>query len=78
MIYPTSTTDGPVTSPDQRKPGHRKLDYVGALVCAALLLLLLVADHPNATETAWVAGCAAALLVAVVADRQLRRRGLRS
>jgi hypothetical protein len=66
-----------VTSPDQRKPGHRRVDYIGSLVCAALLLSLLLADHPNVTEIAWVCGCAAALVTALVVDRQLRRRGLR-
>jgi hypothetical protein len=73
-----STPDGPVTSPDQHRPGHRRLDYIGALACAALLLLLLLADHPNGIEAAWVAGCSAALLIAVAVDRRLRRRGLRS
>jgi hypothetical protein len=73
-----SIPEEPVTSPDQHKPGNRRLDYIGALGGAALLLLLLVADHPNGVETAWVGGCAAALLIAVVVDWQLRRRGLRS
>jgi hypothetical protein len=69
--------DDPVTSPDQHKPGNRRLDYVGAVVCAALLLLLLVADHPNGTEIAWVCGCSGSLLLAVAVDWQLRRNGLR-
>jgi hypothetical protein len=67
-----------VTSPDLHKPGNRRLDYVGALTVAALLLLLLAADHANGVEVAWVCGCAAALVIAVVADWQLRRRGLPS
>jgi len=45
-------------------------------VCAALLLLL--ADHPDDIEIAWVCGCSATLLIAVAVDWQLRRRGLRS
>jgi hypothetical protein len=77
-----STPEQPVTSPDQHKLGNRRLDYIGALVCAALLLLLLAADHPNGVEMAWVCGCSAALVIAVVVvvvvDWQLRRRGLRS
>jgi hypothetical protein len=68
----------PVTSPDQRKPGSRKLGYVGVLLCAALLLLLLLPDRPNDVEIAWAGGCSAALLIAVGVDWQLRRRGLRS
>jgi hypothetical protein len=67
-----------VTSPDQRKPGRARLDRVGAVVAAALLLLLLVADHPNRIEIAWVCGCAAVPLTAVGADWLLRRNGLRS
>ena|SRR5689334_21113654 len=77
-VAPMSIPDEPVTSPDQHGPGNRRLDYIGAVVAAALLLLLLAADHPNGVEVAWVCGCSAALLIAVVVDWQLRRRGLRS
>jgi hypothetical protein len=42
------------------------------------VLLLLAADHPNAVETAWVCGLAAALLVTLLVDQLLRRNGLRS
>jgi hypothetical protein len=73
-----SVPDDPVTSPDQAQPGNRRLAYVGTVAGAALLLLLLLGDHPNGTETAWVCGCSAAPLTAVAVDWQLRRRGLRS
>jgi hypothetical protein len=73
-----SASDEVVTSPDQRKPGNRRLDYIAALVCAALLLLLLLADHPNDVEIGWVGGCSAALLIAVALDWHLRRRGLKA
>ncbi|MCW2609002.1 MAG: hypothetical protein JWM15_248, partial [Cryptosporangiaceae bacterium] len=44
----------------------------------ALLLLLLVGDHANGTEVAWVCGSSAVLLTAVAVDLLLRRNGLRS
>ncbi|MDP9219959.1 MAG: hypothetical protein M3P23_05395 [Actinomycetota bacterium] len=66
-----------MTSPDQRKPGNRTLRYI-ALVCAALLPLMLLVQRPNDVEIAWVCGCSAALLIALAVDWQLRRRGLRS
>ena len=73
-----STPDEPVTSPDQLKPRNRRVAYSYALAGAALILLLLLADHPNGVEIAWAAGCAAAVVIAVVVDWQLRRNGLRS
>jgi hypothetical protein len=78
IAAPTSTLDGPVTSPDQHRPGNRRLAYIVAPAAAVLLLLLLVADHPNIVELAWVVCCSAALLIGVAADWRLRRRGLRS
>jgi hypothetical protein len=67
-----------VTSPDQRRSGHRKLAVIGAWVSALLILVLLAGDHANDVEIAWVCGCAAVLLIAPVVDWQLRRSGLRS
>jgi hypothetical protein len=72
-----STVEKPVTSPDQRKPGHRRTGYVGALVCAAVLLLFTTVNYPDDVELAWLYGCAAVLLTALVVDWQLRRNGLR-
>jgi peptidoglycan/LPS O-acetylase OafA/YrhL len=72
-----STVEEPVTSPDQRKPGHRRPAYVGALVCAALLLVLTTVNHPDHVELAWLYGCAAVLLIFLVVDWRLRRNGLR-
>jgi hypothetical protein len=68
----------PVKSPDQRRPGNRRRAYTAALSCAALLLALLAADHPNGVEIAWVCGLAAALVIIVLVDWQLHRNGLRS
>jgi hypothetical protein len=73
-----SGEDDAVTSPDQRKAGNPRLDHIGAVVAVALLLLLLVADHANGTEVAWVCGTSAVLLTAVAVDLLLRRNGLRS
>jgi phosphate starvation-inducible membrane PsiE len=73
-----SGEDDVVTSPDQRRPGNARLDRIGAVVTAALLIVLLLADHPNDTEVVWVCGSSAVLLIAVAADWLLRRNGLRS
>jgi uncharacterized membrane protein YhhN len=70
--------DAPVTSPDQLERGNVRLDRVAAVVTAVLLPVLLLADHPNRVEVAWVCASAAVLLIAVVADWLLRRNGLRS
>jgi hypothetical protein len=68
-----------VTSPDQCKPppGNRRLAYTGALVSATILLSLLAGDHANDDEIAWVCLVAALLVLMVVVDWRLRRRGLR-
>ena len=73
-----SSQDDAVTSPDQLKPGHTRLDHLAGVVAAVLLLVLLVADHPNGTEIAWVCASSAVLLVAVAVDWLLRRNGMRS
>jgi uncharacterized membrane protein YhhN len=70
--------DALVTSPDQLERGHVRLDRVAAVVTAVLLLVLLLADHPDRVEVAWVCASSAVLLIAVVADWLLRRNGLRS
>ena len=66
----------PVTSPDQRKPVNHRFAYAGGLISAAMLLALLAGDHPNDIEVASVCVIAAFLVLAVVVDWQLRRRGL--
>jgi integral membrane sensor domain MASE1 len=72
-----STVEEPVTAPDQRKPVRRRAAYVGAIVCAAVLLVLTTVNYPNEVERAWLYGSAAALVAAVVVDWRLRRNGLR-
>jgi hypothetical protein len=65
----------PVTSPDQRRPGNRRLAYTRALLSAAMLLSLLAADHATDVEIAWVCTFAALLVLTVVVDWQLRHAG---
>jgi peptidoglycan/LPS O-acetylase OafA/YrhL len=72
-----STAEEPVTTPDQRKPGHRIAAYLGALVCAAVLLAMSGVNDPNGVERAWLYGITAVLLLALVVDWQLRRSGVR-
>jgi uncharacterized membrane protein YhhN len=68
----------PVTSPDQRKPGHRKAGRIGAVLSALALLAMTIGNHQGRTEDIWLVGLALALLAIVVGDAVLRRNGLRS
>jgi hypothetical protein len=68
----------PVTSPDQRKPGHRRAGRIGAVVSAVALLLMLCGNHRGNVENIWLIGIAVALLAIVIGDVILRRNGLRS
>jgi hypothetical protein len=69
----------PVTSPDQRKPGHRRLGRLGAILVAGLLVAMMFRNNDiSGTEKLWLIGIAAGLVVAVVGDAVLRRNGLRS
>jgi hypothetical protein len=68
----------PVTSPDQRKPGHRRAGQVGAVLSALALLLMLCGNHQGNVENIWLIGIALGLLVIVIGDIILRRNGLRS
>jgi hypothetical protein len=70
--------DEPVTSPDQRKPGHRKAGRIGAVLSAVALLSMLIGNHEGSTEEIWLIGIAVALLAIVIGDAVLRRNGLRS
>jgi Protein of unknown function (DUF2631) len=69
--------DEPVTSPDQHKPGHRKLGRIAALGTAAILLLLLFGNHRGRVEDIWLIGLAGLIVVMIVGDWVLRRNGLR-
>lgn len=68
----------PVTSPDQRKPGHGKASRIGAVISAIALLSMLIGNHEGGTEDIWLIGIALGLLLIVIGDAVLRRNGLRS
>jgi hypothetical protein len=68
----------PVTSPDQHKPGHRKAGRIGALVTAAVLLLMLKGNHRGRVEDIFLIVTALGLVGIVIGDAVLRRNGLRS
>ncbi|WP_213454546.1 DUF2631 domain-containing protein [Rhizomonospora bruguierae] len=69
--------DEPVTSPDQHKPGNRKLGRIGALGTAAALLLLTIGNHRGHVEDYFLIALAAGLVAIVIGDAVLRRNGLR-
>jgi hypothetical protein len=68
----------PVTSPDQRKPGHRKAARIGAVVSIMALLFMTIGNHRGRTEDIWLIGIAIGLALILIADAILRRNGLRS
>lgn len=68
----------PVTSPDQRKPGHRKAGRIGAVVTILALLSMLAGNHTGRTEDIFLIAIAAGLAAILVVDVILRRNGLRS
>ncbi|MCP3782608.1 MULTISPECIES: DUF2631 domain-containing protein [Micromonospora] len=69
----------PVTAPDQHKPGHRRSGRIGAVLSAAVLVLMaLCGNHEGNVENIWLFGLAALLLAIVIGDAVLRRNGLRS
>jgi lysylphosphatidylglycerol synthetase-like protein (DUF2156 family) len=68
----------PVTSPDQRKPGHRKAGRIGAVVSALALLAMTIGNHEGRVEDIWLVTVAVLLLAIVIGDAVLRRNGLRS
>ena len=69
----------PVTAPDQHKPGHRRSGRIGAVLSAAVLVLMaLCGNHEGNVENIWLFGLAALLLGIVIGDAVLRRNGLRS
>ncbi|MFG2108078.1 DUF2631 domain-containing protein [Micromonospora chersina] len=69
----------PVTAPDQHKPGHRRSGRIGAVLSAAVLVLMaLCGNHEGNVENIWLFGLAALLLAVVIGDAVLRRNGLRS
>lgn len=68
----------PVTSPDQHKPQNLKLARWGAVISAAILVIMaLFGNREGAMEQVWVIGIAALLLLIAAVDWVLRRRGLR-
>lgn len=70
--------EGPVYAPDQLKPGNRKSWRNGALISAAILLLMLWGNHDGNTENLWLILLAVGLVAAVLFDIVLRRKGLKA
>ncbi|WP_433606320.1 hypothetical protein ACQP2P_29725 [Dactylosporangium sp. CA-139114] len=68
----------PVTSPDQRKPGHPRAARLGAVLVAAMLVALVFgSDQEDNISTIWVTAGAGLLLVVMILDWVLRHHGLR-
>ena len=69
--------EGPVYSPDQLKPGNRKMARVGAIAAAVVTLSYFWGNHEGNTENIYLILTAVALIGAVIADVVLRRIGLK-
>ncbi|MFG1988750.1 DUF2631 domain-containing protein [Actinoplanes sp. NPDC048988] len=66
-----------VYAPDQLKPGNRRRGQKGAIISAIVILLFFWGNHEGNTENIWLVVFAVGLVVTVIADAVLRRRGLR-
>ncbi|MEV4346116.1 DUF2631 domain-containing protein [Actinoplanes sp. NPDC049596] len=66
-----------VYAPDQLKPGNRRRGQKGAIISAIVILMFFWGNHEGNTENIWLVVFAVGLVVAVIADAVLRRRGLR-
>jgi sugar phosphate permease len=66
-----------VYSPDQLKPGNRKMARLGALGTAVVMLMFFWGNHEGNTENIFLVLFAVALVGAVLADVVLRRNGLK-
>jgi hypothetical protein len=67
----------PVYSPDQLKPGNRKLARRGALGTAVLILALFWGNHEGNTESIYLVLFAGGLVAAVALDALLRHNGIK-
>jgi hypothetical protein len=72
-----SAEQDPVYAPDQLKPGNRKRGRKGAIISAIVILMFFWGNHEGNTENIYLALFAVGLIVAIIADAVLRRRGLR-
>ena len=70
--------DEPVTSPDQHKPANMKLLRIGAVVTAAILVVMVLGNHQGRIEDIFLVAMAGALILMLIIDWVLRRNGLRS
>ena len=72
-----SAESDPVYSPDQLKPGNRKLAQRGAIGTALVMLLFYWGNHEGNTENIYIALFALGLIAVVIGDVVLRRSGLK-
>ncbi len=70
--------DEPVTSPDQHKPANMKLLRFGAVVTAAILVVMILGNHEGRIEDIFLIAIAGGLILMLIIDWVLRRNGLRS
>jgi hypothetical protein len=69
--------DEPVTSPDQHKPANMKALRIGAVVTAAVLVIMVLGNHTGRIEDIFLFAVAAGLILLLIVDWVLRRNGLR-
>jgi hypothetical protein len=71
----------PVTSPDQRKPGHRRAGRIAGVISILVLVAMAFGNHDDAdsgfAEDLWLFATAGLLAAILIGDAVLRRNGLR-
>jgi hypothetical protein len=66
-----------VYAPDQLKKGHPKAFKIAGVLVAIALLLMIAGNQQGHIEDYYLIGTAALIVAVIVADRVLRRIGLK-
>ncbi|HEU4421733.1 MAG TPA: DUF2631 domain-containing protein [Pilimelia sp.] len=68
----------PVTSPDQHKPGNRRVARIAGVLSMLIILAMTFGNHEGRTENIWLIGIAVLIGAIIIGDVVLRRNGLRN
>lgn len=72
-----TSSDEPITSPDQRKPTNHKVAWVLTILASLAFLAMTLGNHRGNVENVWLISLAAGGFLYVIVDWTLRRNGLR-
>lgn len=73
----STSSEEPITSPDQHKPSNPKLVWALTVVASLSFLAMTFGNHRGNVENVWLIGLAIGGFLYVITDWALRRNGLR-